>query len=976
MNTLMNWLIYILFLLPVTILAQSQEDFQNKYTSVFMNMQDSVKAKELALEAYEMVENQEDLQTMSNYYMLRAAFDAVGDDAHVQECEKKAKALMEFPTTIEKPETYHNPGMEWAYEYQNLFYTSDDPGLGKKALKFLDEHPELTNFTRLSGLAYYFDRTVDFENAGKYYALALDKIDYANSEFVSLIQPAFFYMKSGEYEKVDELLGLNEQLLNSAGQYTRAGYESSRDMIQMYYYLYIGDYHHYIQSANTYYDLQYEQNKANLIGNPYQSLKELNKAIGYEYLREYDLAEQHYQQYEQAAEEQLNAMKETYPNYQQENFPILDIYRAKRGNLNELEIRITKLDNYYQYIEQYASPTFAQQYQKAVQYALYRDQKYSVLFDEALSRLEDVQDFNEATGPYAQYAYFLMRDNKLDAAHQMYDRLFDENLEWINDLIFTFGEKAFVAYFSTKLKEGYDNYHTFVKRTRDTDESLHRKLAGNAFNNLLLTKSIAFKGARKRKQAFRKANDPQVIALYDEWLTKKQQLIRMYQMAQQDNRELSEALNIGQDLAMHGIVSKDQLDALQTEVDQIENRLAGSAKGFKEQLEIEQPRWQKVRASLEPGEAAIEMVRFHWRDQIYYVDTAYYAAYILRHDSDYPEVVYLPALANDLDTRFYKLYQNSIQLKIKDNTSYDQFWQPLKSKLEDINRVYFSPDGIFHLINLPTLYNPKSGNYLLDEIEILNVTSTGDLTDSKQANSFTEAVLVGRPAYAITASGVSPESLNTRSFRKDFRNANITDLPGTEDEVLAITNSLRAEGVQVKQLLGSEATEGELYALQAPDVLHIATHGFWSGTDNATDGYRMFNAMMNSGLLMAGVVDYYSAETLEESNDGILTAYEAQHLDLEGAGLVVLSACETGLGDFDAGEGVYGLQRAFRAAGTSNIVTTLWKIDDQATKDFMVRFYQQIVQQKDIQIAFRIAMLKMKEAYSDPYYWGAFVLTR
>ncbi len=956
--------------------AQTQEDFISKYTAVFMNQQDSVKAKEIAMEAYEMLENTEDLQTVANYYTLRAAFDAIKDEEMVKVCEARAKAKMVFPTVVEKPDTYQNPSMEWAYEYQVAFYKSNDLTLGRKALKFLKENPELVNFTNYSAIAYFFERNMDFERAEEIYTLAFDHIDYEQREFVSLILPAFFYMRIGQYEKVEECLKLNEELLAEADQYARPGYESSGEMIQMYYYLYVGDYHRYIRSAATYYEKLYEQNKADLIGNPYASIVELNQAIGYEYLREYDKAEAHYRDAQLANEQWLKTMKATYPNYHQESFPMLDLYLAKRGDLRDRESKIARLEKYYEFIGSSMSLTPTQYYQQAMQYAFYHKEGYIDMFDEVINQILGTRDFNEATGPMAQYAYFRMRERELSKAEKMYDQLFEENLEWINDLIFTFGEKAFVAYYTTKLREGYQNYHSFVKLSAD-NPSLHHRLAGNAYDNLLLTKSIAFKGIRKRKQAFNKANDPEIIKLYDEWLAKKQQLISLYQRSQQDKKDLASALNIAQDTTSVAFsVSKDRLDSLKRAIDQLENRLATSAVNFKETLEIDQPRWQSVRQSLKAGEAAIELIRFHWRDQIYYTDTAYYAAYILRHDSEYPEVVYLDSFADELDTRYYKSYRNSIDLKIDDNISYDRYWKPLKSKLDGINKVYFSPDGIYHLINMPTLKNPETGTYLLEEIDLINVTSTQNIHVDEEKASLVSAVLVGRPQYSSQSTRPELETLQARSFSKDFRNANIADLPGTEDEVTAITSNLESAGVRVKQLLGPRATEDELYALKSPDILHIATHGFWSGTENATPGYRMFNAMMNSGLLMAGVVDYYSSDILAATTDGILTAYEAQNLELEGTDLVVLSACETGLGDFDAGEGVYGLQRAFGTAGAKSLITTLWKVDDIGTRDFMITFYQQMVLLNDKQEAFRKAQLTIKEKYKDPYYWGAFVLTR
>src|SRR5690606_7502478 len=106
-----------------------------------------------------------------------------------------------------------------------------------------------------------------------------------------------------------------------------------------------------------------------------------------------------------------------------------------------------------------------------------------------------------------------------------------------------------------------------------------------------------------------------------------------------------------------------------------------------------------------------EITRFTWRNKIFYSDTAYYAAYIIRKESEYPDVVYLPSPANDLDDRFYKQYKNSINLKTEDRFSYDRYWKPIAEKLAGITRLRFSPDGIFHLVNIGTLKNMVTGKY-------------------------------------------------------------------------------------------------------------------------------------------------------------------------------------------------------------------------------------------------------------------------
>jgi CHAT domain-containing protein len=368
------------------------------------------------------------------------------------------------------------------------------------------------------------------------------------------------------------------------------------------------------------------------------------------------------------------------------------------------------------------------------------------------------------------------------------------------------------------------------------------------------------------------------------------------------------------------------------------------------------------------------MVRFQWRDQVYYTDTAYYAAYIITRSSQYPDVVYLTDQAKDLDNRYYRFYQNSIRSKIEDTESYKHFWKPIKDRLNGVKKVYFSPDGIYHLISLPTLVNPETGIYLLDEIDIHYTTSSTDIQE-ETTTTVSNAVLMGRPYYKTLSSGRSPHA-ETRSFVSSFRSNDVADLPGTEEEVTGIKKEMDQYAIRSDLYLHENATEEKMYELHSPGILHIATHGYWSPAGNAaTEGYRVFNAMVNSGLLLSGVVSYYSAGEYADTYDGILTAYEAQNLDLEHTSLVVLSACETSLGHMDAGEGIYGLQRAFRTAGAKSIMTSLWKVDDEATREFMITFYREFLKTRNKAVAFRASQRELKEKYQHPYYWGAFILS-
>ena len=198
-----------------------------------------------------------------------------------------------------------------------------------------------------------------------------------------------------------------------------------------------------------------------------------------------------------------------------------------------------------------------------------------------------------------------------------------------------------------------------------------------------------------------------------------------------------------------------------------------------------------------------------------------------------------------------------------------------------------------------------------------------------------------------------------------------------------------AQNWKTELYLKSEAIEEVIKKANSPKILHIATHGFFFEDVKKKDelngkGNSFFeNPLLRSGLVFAGVnntinriksTNFNSLEN-RKTEDGILTAYEVMNLTLYNTELVVLSACGTGLGDIKNGEGVYGLQRAFKVAGAKNIIMSLWNVDDKATQELMSTFYTIWLKSGDLHNAFRESQLKSikSKANSHPRYWGAFV---
>ena len=172
--------------------------------------------------------------------------------------------------------------------------------------------------------------------------------------------------------------------------------------------------------------------------------------------------------------------------------------------------------------------------------------------------------------------------------------------------------------------------------------------------------------------------------------------------------------------------------------------------------------------------------------------------------------------------------------------------------------------------------------------------------------------------------------------------------------------------------------------ISGPRVLHVATHGVFrpdagpnANTRSSAAGGRE-DPMLRSGLLFAGANQARSGTAVE---DGELTAYEAIGLNLQGTELVVLSACETGLGTVRNGEGVFGLRRALEVAGAQTILMSLWDVPDLETRELMTRFYRLWLSGLEKPAALRRAQLQMRAVVKArygrdlPYYWGAFVLT-
>jgi CHAT domain-containing protein len=366
-----------------------------------------------------------------------------------------------------------------------------------------------------------------------------------------------------------------------------------------------------------------------------------------------------------------------------------------------------------------------------------------------------------------------------------------------------------------------------------------------------------------------------------------------------------------------------------------------------------------------------------------------YVAYVLRREGD-PAAIDVGA-ARDIDRlvgRFRAAVSDPSRNAFYKEAAQDLFAkliEPLRSSLSGINRLLLSPDGALNLVPFAALMD-EHGEYVAQRFELTYLTSGRDLLSlAAPAPARGRPAVMADPDYGQSASGPPLDISSYRSGDLDRSGLVFTPLAGTAVEARALQELLKLNAEEV--LTGTDATEERVKALHGPRILHVATHGFFLSDQQMTAAALRpvsfstgalphlpmgENPLLRSGLALAGA----NARRSGDSDDGILTAAEAAQLDLRGTELVVLSACETGLGQVDEeGEGVYGLRRALVLAGAQAQLVSLWKVADAQTQALMVDYYRRLIKGEGRAAALREAQKAMiaNPATRHPYYWAAFV---
>ncbi|MCH5219345.1 MAG: CHAT domain-containing protein [Muribaculaceae bacterium] len=473
-------------------------------------------------------------------------------------------------------------------------------------------------------------------------------------------------------------------------------------------------------------------------------------------------------------------------------------------------------------------------------------------------------------------------------------------------------------------------------------------------------------------------------------------------------------------------MSADEYQRKETETRILEKELIEASKQYGDYTRNLDVKWNNVKERLGDGCVAVEFVSYPSTN-----NRLEYAAFIVSPDKDKPS--------------FEKLFDESELKRVSPSTYYSTpdlsrlIWGRLDNIIKDARTIFFAPTGELYNIAIETLPMYEGDGMMTDRFNLRRLSSTRELAKQTEKKDYQRAFLYGGMQFDETVASLQQDMANypmlaNRAFSFDAQIAEtlrggVSDLPGTAIEVDNISQSFDGSTLRPTVYKGLQATEASLKSLSGTDVnlMHIATHGFyWTESEaKKLDGlsflakenagsayYAEDRALTRSGLLFTGANNALAGIAVPDGvEDGVLTAQEISKLDLRGLDLVVMSACQTGLGEI-TGEGVFGLQRGFKKAGANTMMMSLWKVDDQATQMLMTKFYDEFLHGKSKSEALTMAQhfvrtyekeveidsnanltasqrrrkeaqgesleqsieKKISRPYEDPKYWAAFIL--
>lgn len=517
-------------------------------------------------------------------------------------------------------------------------------------------------------------------------------------------------------------------------------------------------------------------------------------------------------------------------------------------------------------------------------------------------------------------------------------------------------------------KTSNDIYSRFLSFTSKNGSDDTRRLVGNM---LLNTKSLAMDYALSARELVDNTGDESLKKKYKALNAVNKNISRAELMTKEERRERT------WDLAkMHSKREELSREIFKNDV-------------LREKLHKTSITWEDTQAKLKNNEILLDFVRFYE-----YSDSAWqYCALLTQKNSTAPAFIPMTdqkSIATLLSATGKDGQPNYILSNEGLKTLYQKIWEPLTPYLKDVKTVHISPSGLLHRIDFEAL---KDGNdqYLAEQFEFHYYRTMRDFTEKRKAGLLSDATKNSRYKNVVLLGDIAYESTleTTPAVPIDVvLRDGIDPLPATKAEIEEVGEIVEKSGGACVHVRGCKASEKSIQQYtggQSPDICHFATHAkYLSPLENlgkqAALQRRLHasgNPLQRSMLMLAGANNSWtSTEYIHRSdNDGILTAYEVTHMDFSQTELVVLSACNTALGDIHDTEGVLGLQSAFKLAGVNHVIASLWKVNDVATKELMVSFYRNLLLEKqDASTALRNAKAEMRMLGAKPVNWAGFVL--
>ncbi|TAL70529.1 MAG: CHAT domain-containing protein [Bacteroidetes bacterium] len=558
-------------------------------------------------------------------------------------------------------------------------------------------------------------------------------------------------------------------------------------------------------------------------------------------------------------------------------------------------------------------------------------------------------------------------------------------------------------YFIAPFNGFFEHFCSYLsKSSGDNNE-----MTGEFYNYRIRTKSLLFNFHKKIRENILKSGDSSLVKSFQVWQNLRYEIARYYNFS-------SEVLE------KRGI----NFDSLNNSANEIEKEISNKSEDFGIELQKKDYKWEEIRDKLNNDEAAVEIIRFRIFGDIKnsnnpsvnipgFFDSVAYAALIITKDTKKSPKMVLLKNGNQIENNLATLYTNTLQ-KLKDNTNnpdkeiqtavsekilsniYNNIWKNINKQLKKIKTVYLSTDGIFNKININTLFNPDTKKYVIEDLDIRFVTNTSDIINFKSKNSGIEpnAYLFSNPQYNLEKDSLEVIAREYKSIRKNEINelssevdsllkVGISPYPESESGIKFISEKLKAKGWNIHEFTGASAIEEAVKSVQYPRVLHLATQGLFLKDIDAnikrTSGMQIIqypeNPLLRSFLIFSGI-NNINKNLNGHSNidDGILTTYEIMNLNLDSTELVVLSDCETGIGEIKNDNSITNMQNAFQSAGAKSIIMSLWKINNEPKQEFLNIFYDNWLSGKSKREAFRQTQLTLKEKYNNIYSWGGFLL--